>query len=354
MVVYECDPSTVFPDDNNLPNNECDYANARNDGSELCRTNIATVWAIGGDVIEELPEEGGYPVGSDFDIKYYLLEMHYNNPRLISGRRDSSGVRFYVSPTLRQYDLGYLTFGTTANALAIAIPPNTAHFNVDSYCPAQATKNFPKDGITVTTAYAHAHNQGRSIWTKLIRNGTAIQYLFNTESFDFNYQFEHKLPKRIQLYPGDEFATRCVYSTENKSVITLGGEPSTSEMCTQIFMYYPRMNNIYSCLSAISNKSWSLMYNGSESLEVAKINQTTGLMKTIGIYPVGTFSVVMAYALKRRLYYNIIDSTLYSINIDTGGLDVNIEIPIDYTIYAINSKRLVFSSNHHHHSKTGN
>ncbi|CAF1153779.1 unnamed protein product, partial [Rotaria sordida] len=334
-------------------------------------------------------------------------------------RRDSSGVRFYVSPTLRQYDLGYLTFGTTANALAIAIPPNTTRFNVDSYCPAQATKNFPKDGITVITAYAHAHNQGRSIWTKLIRNGTAIQYLFNTESFDFNYQFEHKLPKRIQLYPGDEFATRCVYSTENKSVITLGGEPSTSEMCTQIFMYYPRMNNIYSCLSAISNKSWSLMYNGSmngtetygsddhknfvqwllnlewspsfiekwreffstaerkttsgvagnrqamihfipkykdlpESLEVAKINQTTGLMKTIGIYPVGTFSVVMAYALKRRLYYNIIDSTLYSINIDTGGLDVNIEIPIDYTIYAINSKRLVFSSNHHHHSKTGN
>ncbi|CAF3567015.1 unnamed protein product [Rotaria sordida] len=71
------------------------------------------------------------------------------------------------------------------------------------------------------------------------------------------------------------------------------------------------------------------------SLEVAKINQTTGLMKTIGIYPAGAFSVVMAYASKRRLYYNVVDSILYGINIDTGGLDVNIEIPIDYTIYAI-------------------
>jgi hypothetical protein len=39
---YECDPSTVFPDDNNLPDNPCDYANALNDGSEMCRTNIAT------------------------------------------------------------------------------------------------------------------------------------------------------------------------------------------------------------------------------------------------------------------------------------------------------------------------
>ncbi|CAF4772742.1 unnamed protein product [Rotaria sp. Silwood1] len=201
LLVYECDPSTVFPDDNNLPDNACDYDNALNDGSELCRTNIATIWAVGGDLIEEFPEEAGYPVGGDFSVKYYVLEMHYNNDLLISGRRDNSGIRFYVSPTLRLHDMGYLTFGSTSNALGLAIPPRTDRFNVDSYCPAKVTQSFPKDGITVITAYAHTHLQGRSVWTKLIRNGTAVQYLFNTEAFDFNYQFEHKLPKRIQLYP---------------------------------------------------------------------------------------------------------------------------------------------------------
>ncbi|CAF1033100.1 unnamed protein product [Rotaria sp. Silwood1] len=75
--------------------------------------------------------------------------------------------------------------------------------------------------------------------------------------------------------------------------------------------------------------------SGGLSLEVAKINRTTGLMETIGIYPAGSFSFVMVYASKRRLYYNVIDSTLYGINIDTGKLDVNIRIPMDYTIYGI-------------------
>ncbi|CAF4470868.1 unnamed protein product, partial [Rotaria sp. Silwood2] len=70
-------------------------------------------------------------------------------------------------------------------------------------------------------------------------------------------------------------------------------------------------------------------------LEVAKINQTTGLMKTIGIYPTGSFSVIMAFAPKRRLYYNVIDSTLYGINIDTGKLDVHSQMPGDYSVYGL-------------------
>ncbi|CAF1351864.1 unnamed protein product [Rotaria sordida] len=65
---------------------------------------------------------------------------------------------------------------------------------------------------------------GRSIWTKIIRNKKAVQYLFNGESFDFHYQFQNRFIEPIKLYPGDEFATRCVYNTMNKTSITLGGE----------------------------------------------------------------------------------------------------------------------------------
>ena len=76
------------------------------------------------------------------------------------------------------------------------------------------------------------------MWTKIIRNRTAVEYLFNAESYQFNYQFENRLPKRIQIYPvnmimisshptffnsikGDEFATRCVYNTMNKDEPTM-------------------------------------------------------------------------------------------------------------------------------------
>lgn len=54
--------------------------------------------------------------------------------------RDSSGVRFYLSDQLRRYDLGYLFLGTQSTPAALAIPPQVERFNVDSYCPPEATR----------------------------------------------------------------------------------------------------------------------------------------------------------------------------------------------------------------------
>lgn len=61
-------------------------------------------------------------------------------------------------------------------------------------------KRFPESGITVISAFPHTHLQGKTVWTKIIRNKRATQYLFNAESFNFNYQFENLLPKPIQLF----------------------------------------------------------------------------------------------------------------------------------------------------------
>ncbi|CAF4212369.1 unnamed protein product, partial [Adineta steineri] len=213
--------------------------------------------------IVEFPEIAGYPVGGNFEIKYYMVQMHYDNPKKMSNRRDSSGIRFYLGNELRQHDLGYLTFGTDSNAVGIAIPPGANRFILDSYCPVSATNQFPKSGITVTTAFSHTHLQGSSVWTKIIRDKKAVDYLFNAESYDFNYQFENRFPKPVQLYPikflisvGDEFATRCIYITMNKDEITLGGESTKDEMCLHMFTYYPRMNDFYSCMNANSEKAW--------------------------------------------------------------------------------------------------
>jgi hypothetical protein len=77
---------------------------------------------------------------------------------------------------------------------------------------------FPESGITVFAALPHTHLQGRikncadainaffclkghSVWTKIIRNQKAVGYLFNAESYDFNYQFANTFSKPIQLYP---------------------------------------------------------------------------------------------------------------------------------------------------------
>ena len=34
----------------------------------------------------EFPEDVGFPIGGDFPIKYYMIQMHYDNPKLSAGR----------------------------------------------------------------------------------------------------------------------------------------------------------------------------------------------------------------------------------------------------------------------------
>ncbi|CAF2373593.1 unnamed protein product [Rotaria sp. Silwood2] len=151
LLLYECNPTAVF-DDNNLPDGLCDEIMPK---IAECASNIASGWAVGGDDIVEFPEIGGYPVGGGFEIKYYMVQMHYDNPKLTSDRRDNSGIRFYLGKELRQHDLGYLTFGADSSYTSIAIPPRADRFIVDSYCPANATK------INICTADFRRDEQDR-------------------------------------------------------------------------------------------------------------------------------------------------------------------------------------------------
>ncbi|CAF4721008.1 unnamed protein product, partial [Rotaria sp. Silwood1] len=196
ILMYECHPTAQF-DDNNLPDDLCDAIHRQ---TALCVHNVAILWDVGGDYMVALPEEAGYPVGGDFPIKYYMVNIHYNNPNRLSDRTDSSGLRLYIGKELRQYDLGVLALGTKPSPAALAIPPKVERFIVDSYCSATATTNFPKEGITVISAIPHIHMPGRRVWTKLIRNKTAVQYLPDRGAFEFHYQYEYRLPQPIKLY----------------------------------------------------------------------------------------------------------------------------------------------------------
>ncbi|CAF5192478.1 unnamed protein product, partial [Rotaria magnacalcarata] len=47
LLVYECDSATIF-DDANLPDGLCDDIFPK---LQLCTTNIASIWAVGGDEV---------------------------------------------------------------------------------------------------------------------------------------------------------------------------------------------------------------------------------------------------------------------------------------------------------------
>ncbi|CAF1026501.1 unnamed protein product [Rotaria sp. Silwood1] len=136
MTTYECDAASKF-DDSKLPEGVCDdHINQ----FSSCLSNMANGWAIGGDHLVEYPQDVGYPIGGDFPVKYYMIQIHFDNAHVETGRHDSSGIRFYIGEELHQYDVGYLTLGTESNPGAIVIPPQASEFVVDAFCTPKATE----------------------------------------------------------------------------------------------------------------------------------------------------------------------------------------------------------------------
>lgn len=104
------------------------------------------------------------------DTELYIMETHYNNPELKSGQKnhrlfnkfiftiefqsltpkyafhhvfffslpcvgmvDNSGIRFTVTPTLRQHDAGILEFTAPVDT-NLVIPPHQSNFVSSVYC----------------------------------------------------------------------------------------------------------------------------------------------------------------------------------------------------------------------------
>ena len=57
------------------------------------------------------PKETGLPIGGREYNPYVMLEIHYNNPNLLSDVHDSSGVKLTITKRLRPEDAGVIELG---------------------------------------------------------------------------------------------------------------------------------------------------------------------------------------------------------------------------------------------------
>lgn len=69
------------------------------------------------------PRETGLPIGGKGFNKYVMLEVHYNNPKLIKDIVDSSGIEFVITNHVRTFDAGIIELGLKYSE-KMAIPGN--------------------------------------------------------------------------------------------------------------------------------------------------------------------------------------------------------------------------------------
>jgi dopamine beta-monooxygenase len=129
------------------------------------------------------PREVGLPFGGKNYNPHIRLEMHYNNPNLVAGVIDSSGMRIKFIDKLRKFDAAVMELGLEYTD-KMAIPPGELAFPLSGYCIAECTKiALPNDGITVFGSQLHTHLRGvrgKIFIKKLLINYYENDFLVNS------------------------------------------------------------------------------------------------------------------------------------------------------------------------------
>ncbi|CAH1230127.1 MOXD1 [Branchiostoma lanceolatum] len=245
IAVYQCKLGQVPPLLDG--GHECNHPNMPEEWNN-CKS-IITAWAIGGKGFT-YPDHVGFSLGTDDDPDYLMMEIHYDNPDRISGERDSSGLKFYYTPIVRQYDAGVLDVGVNPQPTHV-IPPGVESFDTTGFCfgldPHLQELGQP---IKVFASMPHSHLAGAAIRTKLVRNGVMQSYVGRDETYDFDLQEIRLLDPEVVVKEGDQLITKCTYKTTDRTQVTIGGLSTRQEMCLNFIQYYPRIK-LGTCQTAL-------------------------------------------------------------------------------------------------------
>jgi len=198
--------------------------------------SLLYAWAMGVETMI-LPEEAGFRMGYGPDaFKYFVIELHYDNPSGIPGLVDNSGLRLHYTNRLRKHDASTITFGDPYISF-LPIPGGQDLVVRESSCPSQCTNKF-KDELHVFGSFLHMHSLGKQMWTTHYRDE---EFLRTTNRADFYaFDFQQQTTMNFTIKPGDRLNTHCTFDSRGRVGATNFGYASDAEMCMDFVTYYPR------------------------------------------------------------------------------------------------------------------
>ena len=231
--------------------------------------NVVYGWAPGSPTVL-LPKEAGIIWGTE-DLKYGVLQIHYDNPPMKS-EIDSSGIKIWYTTELRTFDAGIMIIGMVHQLMNI--PAGQKKFEVMGKCGAPC---IASGDITVFGYFPHGHKYATGIKTELTTvDGKIDQTSLAIDNFRFDSQRQYILKTPIILKPGWSANTFCYYNTENSNQPIKGGEDSDQEMCFNFIAYYPKENGFNHCFNGIGSLGCKMNSKVDRVLasNIIKISQT--------------------------------------------------------------------------------
>jgi len=162
--------------------------------------DIKWAWAKGSQPLV-FPDNLAMPFGEG--VRWLAIQMHYYNPSLETGQRDSSGVTLTLAPSLRPLDAGIFRLNAATRMFQgiPAISPGQASLTIPSLVvPAACTESWDSE-LTVLRVVHHMHLIGKHMDINVTRGGAWVGTMRRERLFDFNHQsFEESAVSK--LLPG--------------------------------------------------------------------------------------------------------------------------------------------------------
>jgi len=175
-----------------------------------------------------------------FRFASYSVEVHYDNPLMLSGLVDSSGLRLFYSYEQPTHALGMLSVGDPLVQTGHAIPAGLSYWPY--YCPSDCTTNW-NESITIIGGMPHMHSVGAAMRTEFYdADYTSLLGTHDAEYYSFDTQHTAFLEEPIVVPSGSNIVTTCVFDTETSMAFGLA---SSEEMCIHFLLYYPALEHIF-------------------------------------------------------------------------------------------------------------
>ncbi|KAK2711326.1 hypothetical protein QYM36_012494 [Artemia franciscana] len=201
--------------------------------------SVVAAWTTGSEGFY-FPLEAGYPLDPVNGPLHFMLETHFDKPSTNRYSLDGTGIRMIYTPILRPHDAGLLSLGMDVTWKHL-IPPGQKRVLSQAHCIADCTeKGLPPPGVNVFAVMGHTHLLGREVRLRHIRGNKELSPILVDDAYDVGYQEFHELKSPARILPGDHLISECVYNSESRSTLTIGGLSTRHEMCLLYALYWPR------------------------------------------------------------------------------------------------------------------
>ncbi|CAL1525882.1 unnamed protein product [Lymnaea stagnalis] len=196
--------------------------------------DILAAWTVGtpGSC---LPSTVGFRIGNS-TYSRAMMQVHWNNPQNVQNYYDSSGIRIYYQPAVDTInDLTMFAVGQNV----LEIPPGQTSYVQSGICPGSCTQMIFSEPVHVVMGLNHMHYLGRGGRVELYRNGSKVTDLTYDEVYSYDSPVSHIHDPPIQVLPGDEIRSTCVFNSMSSKRYIYFGESTQEEMCVMFLTVYP-------------------------------------------------------------------------------------------------------------------